>query len=55
MELGGYRKRINVEEEGQCPRYGEEEETVEHLFVCPAGEKMRRLCGVDRIDDPVRK
>ena len=50
-DLAAYRKRIGVEEDAACPRCGEEEETMEHVLECPAGELMRKECGVERAED----
>ena len=50
LDLAAYRKRIGIEEDGRCPRCEEEEETLEHVLECPAGELMRRECGVEKAE-----
>ena len=46
LELGEYRKRIGLEEEGRCRRCGLEDETTLHVLGCVAGEAQRRMLGV---------
>ena len=47
LDLGGYRKRIGMEGSGLCRRCGEnEDETVEHVMQCVAGERERVALGL---------
>lgn len=41
MELRGHQKRIGRTEEGSCRRCEEEDETLDHVMRCVAGEAKR--------------
>jgi hypothetical protein len=50
LELRGYRKRIGLEESGECRRCGEEDETVEHVILrCPAAVYKRAQYGIGKL------
>ena len=49
LELGAYRVRIGLEEEGSCRRCGAEPETIEHVWDCPAGLLKRRWLGAEGV------
>jgi len=51
LELGSYRKRIGLSEEGVCRRCGEEEEDLEHVLGCVAGEQKRWELGINCLSD----
>ena len=51
MELNSYRKRIGLEERGECRRCGEEEETLEHVVECVAGGRKRLELNVEFLSD----
>ena len=51
LELGAYRARIGLEGDSSCSRCGEEEESVEHVMECVAGELKRFELGLTTLSD----
>ena len=51
LELGAYRRRIGLEGDGRCRRCGEEEESVEHVWECVAGECRRQELELTGLSD----
>ena len=51
LELGGYRVRIGLQEEGKCRMCEEVEETMEHVWECEAGLRRRRELGLAGVED----
>lgn len=51
LELGAYRVRIGLEEEGSCRRCGEEEERMEHVMECVTGAMKRIELGLNVLSD----
>uniref|UniRef100_A0A1I8J844 PWWP domain-containing protein n=2 Tax=Macrostomum lignano TaxID=282301 RepID=A0A1I8J844_9PLAT len=43
IELAAYRRRIGLQEEGRCRGCGMEDETMEHIWDCPATDGRRRM------------
>ena len=51
LELGGYRKRIGLEEDGRCRRCECEDESVEHVMECVAGVGKRLELNINDLSD----
>ena len=51
LELASYRQRIGLSRSGVCRRCGVGDETLEHVWECDAGWRMRQRCGVSELSD----
>lgn len=51
LELGGYRRRIGLDAAGLCRRCELEEESLEHIVGCVAGERKRMDMGIRVLGD----
>lgn len=55
LELLAYKKRIGMEKEERCKRCEMEEEDLEHVVDCPAGERRTRMLRIWEIGNLVKE